>query len=201
VTSGRASALPAASARARRCVLPAFGWLALACILAAGCARKSVVIADVELTRDGGNEPVAGTFAEPPQTDGGASVEDARAGGGVAGSFGDDAGSGEGPPQRCELGVWFWPALAIYVRDCKVRVSEEWLLRWLSQLQSEVPIERSGESRQYEPCDYFGQIVYPNPSDRQELIVCPSVCALIKASVLFASEDHLRCLAEASIRR
>lgn len=191
--AGRARhALPSRAAGFERswALLP----LLCACALAAGCQQDPVVVAGLQLEQDAATE-TAGNGGEPSAA---GAAGDSPGDAGIAGAGGAAGMIGSAAP-NCPVDPWFWVKLAIVRRDCKVRITDQDLLRALEEFQNNFPIEPSGEERMYEPCDYLAVWFYQNPNDEQEYIVCPSKCLLLNDQVNAMSEELRACLADAGV--
>lgn len=196
MTSGRATrALPTGAAGIERArALHALCGLLLVCSVA-GCSRDPVIVAGLQLDQNGGPDDGSGNGSEPPEAGAGGLPDDA----GMAGAGGEAvATAGTGAAPSCEIDdPWFWIKRAIVRLNCKVRITDEDLLRALEEFQRNLPIVPSGEERMYEPCDYLAIWFYQNPEDAQEYIVCPSKCLLLKQDVDRETEEFLECTADA----
>lgn len=197
MTSGRATrALPTGAAGIERArALHALCGLLLVWSVA-GCSRDPVIVAGLQLDQNGGPDDGSGNGSEPPEAGAGGLPDDA----GTAGAAGEAvATAGTGAAPSCEIDRWFWIKLAIVQRECRVRVTDEDLLRALEEFQRNLPIPPSSEERMYEPCDYLAVWFYQNPEDKQEFIVCPSKCTWLEDNVMSTAEERRACMADAGI--
>jgi hypothetical protein len=179
----------------------ALRWLVPALVVLFGCDHGPIVVAEIQLGSDDGDDADAsGSDREDAGSasagEGAAAGDGAAAGSaGVAGSAGAAAAAGSPSRPACAFPGWIVPITQVVLNDCTLPISDEAVAALIEQLRRDNPqLLPLVETRGPEICDWLGPWVY-RPNDNPDVLkVCPTPCEWLENRVRDTWAAYDACL-------